>query len=113
MADEHRRAHVVTALQFAAEMCAFAAGHQARALLLADIDIGQDLLQLTRDACAPIIVSGSSGCPIRILATRATAFSMNLSKIDSCTSARDGQVHTSPLLNANSANPSSALSKNA
>ena len=38
---------------------------------------------------------------------------MNLSKIDSCTSARDGQVHTSPLLNANSANPSSALSKNA
>ena len=48
-----------------------------------------------------------------ILATRATAFSMNLSKIDSCTSARDGQVQTSPLLNANSAKPSSALSRNA
>ena len=50
---------------------------------------------------------------MRIFSTRATAFSMNLSNIDSCTSAREGQVHTSPLLKANSANPSSALSRNA
>nr|WP_234782203.1 aldehyde dehydrogenase family protein [Enterobacter hormaechei] len=33
--------------------------------------------------------------------------------MDSCTSARLGQVQTSPWLNANSANPSSALSKKA
>ena len=38
---------------------------------------------------------------------------MNLSKIDSCTRARDGQVQTSPLLKANKAKPSSALSRNA
>ena len=33
--------------------------------------------------------------------------------MDSCTSARLGQVHTSPWLKANNAKPSSALSKNA
>jgi hypothetical protein len=43
--------------------------------------------------------------------TRATAFSTNLSKISSRTSARDGLVQTAPLSKANSAKPSSALSR--
>jgi hypothetical protein len=47
--------------------------------LLADVDVGQDLFELLVEACAPIMVAGSSGLPWRIFCTRATARSMNFS----------------------------------
>ena len=45
-AVEDGRVDVIAAFQFAAEMCARAAGQALRAFLLADVDIGQDLLHL-------------------------------------------------------------------
>ena len=65
------------------------------------------------DACAPTIVSVSSGSPRRIFDTRSMPSCTNSSAMDSWTSARDGQVHTSPWLRANMAKPSTAFSRNA
>ena len=61
------------------------------------------------EACAPIMVSVSSGLPVLICLTRCTPSSKNSSAMDSCTSARDGQVHTSPWFSANMAKPSTAF----
>jgi hypothetical protein len=61
-------------------------------------------------ACAPIIVSVSSGSPCFVASTRAMPSATKESKMPSCTSAREGQVHTSPWFRENIAKPSSALS---
>ena len=61
-------------------MFALAAGQHLGAFLPADVEIAQDLLQLLGlDACAPIIVAGSSGSPWTIASTRVSARSMNRS----------------------------------
>ena len=65
------------------------------------------------DACAPTIVSESSGLPTLIAFTRSTSRSIKASAIDSWTRMRDGQVQTSPWLRANMAAPSRHLSKKA
>ena len=63
------------------------------------------------EACAPIIVAGSSGLPPLMALTRSSTRARNGSAIDSWTSARDGQVQTSPWLRANITKPSTALSR--
>ena len=103
--------HVVAAGQLAAQVGSLAAGQHLGALLPADVEVGQDLLQL--------VVGGlraDHGLRVQRVALPdrlgpGHGRGQERRRRWSCwISARDGQVQTSPWLSANMVKPSSALS---
>ena len=79
VALEHRRLDVEAAGKIAAELGTTAAGQHLGALLLADVDIGEDLGELLARCLRADHGVGRSGSPCLIAATRFSARSMKRS----------------------------------